>query len=126
MIKRYTKNEIFKISKLIEKSSLLSGYTNKFLGGEEIQKFENEFAKFHGCKYGISVNSGSTNLFVIVSNDLKPLTSLAIGVLIIGKNGTVGVNKLALTLRKKSASFAEPSVETVILSTIALCPAGTV
>tara|TARA_B110000438_G_scaffold85685_1_gene85166 strand:- start:5606 stop:5758 length:153 start_codon:yes stop_codon:yes gene_type:complete len=50
MIRRYNKKEIYKISKLLEKSSLLSGYTNNYLGGEEIQKFETEFAKFHGCK----------------------------------------------------------------------------
>ena len=59
MIRRYSKKEIYEISKLLEKSSLLSGYTNNYLGGEEIQKFETEFAKFHGCKYGISVNLGS-------------------------------------------------------------------
>jgi len=64
MIRRYSKKEIYKISKLLEKSSLLSGYTNNYLGGEEIQKFETEFAKFHGCKYGISVNSGTSALFV--------------------------------------------------------------
>ena len=64
MIRRYSKKEIYEISKLLEKSSLLSGYTNNYLGGEEIQKFETEFAKFHGCKYGLSVNSGTSALFV--------------------------------------------------------------
>ena len=61
---RYTKKEIDKITNLIKKTSLLSGYTNKYLGGEEIQKFEKEFARYHGCKFGISVNSGTSALFV--------------------------------------------------------------
>ena len=64
MIERFGKSEIDAVVKSINKSSLLSGYTNKFLGGEILQKFEKEFAKFHNCKYGISVNSGTSALFV--------------------------------------------------------------
>lgn len=64
MIQRFGKEEIIAVTKSIKNASFLSGYTNKYLGGEEIQKFENEFAKFHGCKFGISVNSGTTALFV--------------------------------------------------------------
>ena len=60
MIQRFGKEEITAVTNSIKNSSFLSGYTNKFLGGEEIQKFETEFARFHGCKYGISVNSGTT------------------------------------------------------------------
>lgn len=64
MIQRFGKEELEAVKKTIHHSSFLSGYTNKFLGGEEIQKFEAEFAKFHGCKYGIAVNSGTSALFV--------------------------------------------------------------
>jgi len=64
LIQRFGKEEIKSVTNSIKNSSFLSGYTNKYLGGEEIQKFESEFAKFHGCKYGISVNSGTTALFV--------------------------------------------------------------
>ncbi|KKU14537.1 MAG: Cell wall biogenesis regulatory protein [Parcubacteria group bacterium GW2011_GWB1_45_9] len=35
-----------------------------FIGGEEVRKFENEFAKFCGVKYAISVNSGTDALFL--------------------------------------------------------------
>ena len=42
MIKRFGKNEIDAVVKSINKASLLSGYTNKFLGGEILQKFEKE------------------------------------------------------------------------------------
>ena len=56
MIKRFGKEEIDAVTKAIKKASLLSGYTNKFLGSELLQKFEKEFARFHNCKYGISVN----------------------------------------------------------------------
>ena len=64
MIERFGKNEIDAVVNSINKASLLSGYTNKFLGGETLQKFEKEFARFHDCKYGISVNSGTSALFV--------------------------------------------------------------
>ena len=64
MIQRFGKDEINAVVNSITQSSLLSGYTNKFLGGEILQKFEKEFAKFHNCKYGISVNSGTSALLV--------------------------------------------------------------
>ena len=64
MIKRFGKEEIDAVTNSIKNASFLSGYTNKYLGGEEIQKFEKEFAKYHGCRYGIAVNSGTTALFV--------------------------------------------------------------
>ena len=64
MIERFGKEEIKAVNDSIKNASFLSGYTNKYLGGEDLQKFEMEFAKFHGCKYGITVNSGTTALFV--------------------------------------------------------------
>jgi perosamine synthetase len=63
-IQRFGSEEINAVKNVIKNASYLSGFSNKYLGGEEIQKFENEFAKFHGCKYGISVNSGTSALFV--------------------------------------------------------------
>ena len=84
MIERFGKNEIDAVVKSINKSSLLSGYTNKFLGGETLQKFEKEFAKFHNCKYGISVNSGTSALFV---------SQLAAGV----KNKKVAIPSITFT-----------------------------
>ena len=64
MVQRFGNEEINAVISSIKNSSFLSGYTNKYLGGESIQKFEKEFAKFHKCKYGISVNSGTSALFV--------------------------------------------------------------
>ena len=64
MINRFGEEEITSVIQSIKNASMLSGYTNKFLGGETLQKFEKEFARFHNCKYGISVNSGTTALFV--------------------------------------------------------------
>ena len=84
MIKRFGKDEIDAVIKSINKASLLSGYTNKFLGGEILQKFEKEFARFHGCKYGVSVNSGTSALFV---------SQLAAGV----KNNKVAVPSITFT-----------------------------
>ena len=64
LIERFGKEELQAITKTFKNASYLSGFSNKYLGGEDIQKFEKEFAKFHGCKYGISVNSGTSALFV--------------------------------------------------------------
>jgi len=84
MIQRFGKDEINAVVNSITKASLLSGYTNKFLGGEILQKFEREFAKFHNCKYGISVNSGTSALFV---------SQLAAGV----KNKKVAIPSITFT-----------------------------
>jgi len=42
--------------------SILDG--NEFVGGNEVNIFEKEFAKFCGAKYAISVNSGTDALFL--------------------------------------------------------------
>ena len=84
MIKRFGQDEIDAVINSISKASLLSGYTNKFLGGEILQKFEKDFARFHNCKYGISVNSGTSALFV---------SQLAAGV----KNNKVAVPSITFT-----------------------------
>lgn len=38
--------------------------TGQFIGGEEVEKFEKEIAKFCGTKHAISVNSGTDALFL--------------------------------------------------------------
>ncbi len=79
MIKRFGKDEIEAVTKSINNASLLSGYTNKFLGGETLQKFEKDFARFHNCKYGISVNSGTSALFVAqLAGGVKNKTSVSV------------------------------------------------
>ena len=79
MIQRFGKEEINAVTNIIKNSSFLSGYTNKYLGGEEIQKFEKEFAKFHDCKYGVAVNSGTTALFVAQkAAGIKPKDKVAV------------------------------------------------
>ncbi len=42
-IQRFGREEINAVKNVIKNSSYLSGFSNKYLGGEEIQKFENEF-----------------------------------------------------------------------------------
>ncbi len=84
MINRFGQDEITSVIQSIKNASLLSGYTNKFLGGETLQKFEKEFARFHNCKYGISVNSGTSALFV---------SQMAAGV----KNNKVAVPSITFT-----------------------------
>lgn len=78
MIQRFGKEEILAVNNCIKKASYLSGFSNKYLGGQEIQKFEEEFSRYHGCKYGISVNSGTAALFVALSaSGIKKNTKVA-------------------------------------------------
>ena len=63
-MKRFDKREINAIRNVIEKGKYLSGFTSKFRGGEQVQKFEREFAKYINVKYAITVNSGTSALFI--------------------------------------------------------------
>ena len=64
MLNRFDKRETEAVRNVIEKGKHLSGFTTKFHGGEEVIKFEKEFAKYIGVKHAISVNSGTTALFI--------------------------------------------------------------
>mgnify|MGYP000161401519 FL=1 len=63
-MKRFNEKEIDAITKIIKNGEYLSGFTTTFRGGEQVQKFEKEFARFIGVKHAISVNSGTSALFV--------------------------------------------------------------
>ena len=41
---------------------------NQFVGGEEVKKFENEFAKFTGSKYCVSLGNGTDALYLAVKS----------------------------------------------------------
>lgn len=63
-MKRFDEKEIEVMIQLIKNGDYLSGFTTSFRGGEQIQKFEKEFARFIGVKHAISVNSGTSALFI--------------------------------------------------------------
>ena len=63
-MKRFDEREIQAVENVIRKGKYLSGFTTKFRGGEEVQKFEEEFAKFIGVKHAICVNSGTSALYI--------------------------------------------------------------
>lgn len=64
MIQRFDHKEIEAVRRTVDNPS---GFTDKYLGGEEVISFENEFAKSHGCEYGIAVNSGTSALFTVLN-----------------------------------------------------------
>src|SRR5437867_1136576 len=47
-------------------SGFLSGFYRNFLGGENVQKFEQEFAHYIGTKYAISTTSGTAALHTAI------------------------------------------------------------
>ncbi|MDD1653040.1 MAG: DegT/DnrJ/EryC1/StrS family aminotransferase [Methanomicrobiales archaeon] len=51
----------------VVRSGKLSMFDLDFLGGEQVQGFEEEFARYHGSRYAISVNSGTAALHVAVA-----------------------------------------------------------
>ena len=46
----------------MENSALEALRNESFVGGESVLKFEEEFAKYTGTKYAVSVNSGNSAL----------------------------------------------------------------
>lgn len=63
-MKRFDKNETDAVLKVIKNGKYLSGFTSKYRGGDEVQKFEEKFAKFIGVKHALTFNSGTTALLV--------------------------------------------------------------
>jgi perosamine synthetase len=63
-MKRFNEKELEAVKQIIENGEYLSGFTTSFRGGENVQKFEKNFARFIGMKYAISVNSGTAALFI--------------------------------------------------------------
>src|SRR5439155_19251324 len=47
-------------------SGFLSGFYRNFLGGENVQQFEEEFADYSGVKYAISTTSGTAALHTAI------------------------------------------------------------
>jgi len=72
---RFDKREIDAILVTINEPS---GYTDKFLGGEQVIKFEQEFADYHDCKFGIAVNSGTSALYTAINVLIEPGENVAI------------------------------------------------
>ena len=73
MIERFNQREIDAVTNVIKNGKYLSGFTTKFKGGDEVQKFEEKFAKYVGTKYAISVNSGTSALFVSLKTAIEDL-----------------------------------------------------
>jgi len=71
LIERFDQKEIDAVSNVIKNGKYLSGFTTKFRGGDEVQKFEEKFSKFIGTKHALSVNSGTTALFVALKTVLE-------------------------------------------------------
>jgi len=63
-MKRFDRNELNAVKRVITSGKYLSGFTSKYRGGDEVQKFEERFAKYIGVKHALSFNSGTTALFV--------------------------------------------------------------
>mgnify|MGYP004001057983 CR=1 FL=1 len=63
-MKRFGNEEVDAVREVIENGKYLSGFTTHFRGGDEVQKFEEEFAKYLGVKHAISVNSGTSALLI--------------------------------------------------------------
>lgn len=60
-MRRFSRAEKEAVLKVLD-SGVLSGYYRNFEGGPCVQEFEKEFARYHGRRYGIAVNSGTSAL----------------------------------------------------------------
>ena len=68
---RFDKNEVNAVKRVIEGGKNLSGFTSKFRGGDEVQKFEEEFARYIGVKHALSFNSGTMAIFAAFQSIIK-------------------------------------------------------
>lgn len=59
-------NEEFDAVTEVLKSKRLSGFYRDFRGGDRVQKFEDDFARYIGTKHAIAVNSGTSALHVAI------------------------------------------------------------
>jgi perosamine synthetase len=64
-MERFDSEEIDAVSAII-RSQHLSMFFKSFYGGEQIQSFEREFARYVGTKYAISVTNGTISLELIL------------------------------------------------------------
>lgn len=72
MINRYDEREYEAVMRVLRKGEL-SRFFNNFLGGEEIQAFEKEFATYIGSKHAISVTNGTVSLEIALqAMDIGP------------------------------------------------------
>ena len=60
------KEELDAVTEVI-KSKRLSGFYKDFRGGDKVQKFEDDFARYIGTKHAIAVNSGTSALHVTIA-----------------------------------------------------------
>ena len=58
--------EVNAVSEVV-RSGKLSMFDLDFLGGEKVRTFEENFARYNGARYGISVNSGTAALHIAVA-----------------------------------------------------------
>lgn len=58
--------EVNAVSEVV-RSGKLSMFDLDFLGGDKVQTFEEDFARYHGVRFGISVNSGTAALHVALA-----------------------------------------------------------
>lgn len=75
-MKRFDEKEIKAVRDVIESGPYLSGFTSSFRGGEQVQKFEKEFARYLGVKHAISLNSGTAALYVAFRSIIEKKLSI--------------------------------------------------
>lgn len=68
---RFDSRELEALKRVIKKGKYLSGFTSKYRGGEEVQNFEKEFAKYIGVKHALTFNSGTMALFVTIQTAIE-------------------------------------------------------
>jgi len=68
---RFDFKELEALKRVIKKGEYLSGFTSKYRGGEEIQSFEKEFARYIGVKHALTFNSGTMALFVAIRTAIE-------------------------------------------------------
>ena len=115
MIQRFGKEEITAVTNSIKNSSFLSGYTTKFLGGDELQKFETEFEL-------LDDGSGTTVLYreEADTTEVKFITSVVFSAIgngitygqFLSKSGGGLSNGIEVSFQSKEVMVTRPVLQT--------------
>jgi len=102
------------------KRVLESGY---FIGGEEVEKFEKEIAKFCGVKYAVGVNSGTDALFLsLKALDIGPgdevITTPFTFIATAGVIANCGANPVFIDIEPKTFNIDPRKIEEYLKSNI--------
>jgi perosamine synthetase len=97
----------------------LSGFYKSFLGGEQVQRFEEEFARYIGTKYAISTTSGTSALHVAIDAAFGGRTPTKLPQTVLTTPYTFAASASAILMSQNHPVFGDIQPDTLNLDPLA-------